>query len=120
MVRMGLLTLVLLAGSDWVEPSFPPITSATYQLPGCKAKLQDFKEGICAGAIWGIGFVINDSPDPQACAHIPKRVTLADEVEVVVRYIEARPERLDQSFRQLAVEALADAWPCGDEGIGHH
>ncbi len=33
-------------------------------------------------------------------------------MQVVVRYIEAQPKRMNEQFRVLAVEALFDAWPC--------
>jgi hypothetical protein len=33
-------------------------------------------------------------------------------VAVVVKYIEARPQRMDEDFGQLAIEALTAAWPC--------
>ncbi len=31
---------------------------------------------------------------------------------VVVRFIEARPQRMDEAFVGLAFEALLEAWPC--------
>jgi hypothetical protein len=30
----------------------------------------------------------------------------------VVRYIDDRPSRLEEDFRELALEALRQAWPC--------
>jgi hypothetical protein len=33
-------------------------------------------------------------------------------VRVVVAYIEARPARVHEDFRNLALEALREAWPC--------
>jgi hypothetical protein len=33
-------------------------------------------------------------------------------VRVVVAYIDQRPARLHESFLNLALEALTDAWPC--------
>jgi hypothetical protein len=29
-----------------------------------------------------------------------------------VRYVEARPQRMYETFFQLVIEALHDAWPC--------
>jgi Rap1a immunity proteins len=31
---------------------------------------------------------------------------------VVIKYIEARPERMHEQFGKLALEALTAAWPC--------
>lgn len=39
-------------------------------------------------------------------------VTVNQQVRVVVAYIDARPNRLHEDFRILALEALKDAWPC--------
>jgi hypothetical protein len=33
-------------------------------------------------------------------------------VAVVIKYIEARPERMHERFGDLALEALTAAWPC--------
>ena len=37
-------------------------------------------------------------------------------MSVIIRFIEARPTRMHQTFYVLAIEALEDAWPCR-EGI---
>jgi hypothetical protein len=39
-------------------------------------------------------------------------VTLPDVVRIVVDFIAARPERMDELFTTLALEALRSAWPC--------
>jgi hypothetical protein len=39
-------------------------------------------------------------------------VTLAEKARVAVTYVEARPERMSEDFRVLAVEAMQKAWPC--------
>ena len=46
------------------------------------------------------------------CADIPKGVTNDQSVQVVIRYIEARPNRMHEPFRILALEGIVDAWPC--------
>jgi hypothetical protein len=33
-------------------------------------------------------------------------------VAVVIKYIEARPERMHEQFGDLVFEALTAAWPC--------
>jgi uncharacterized protein (DUF433 family) len=39
-------------------------------------------------------------------------VTTDQAVAVVVKYIEARPERMHEQFGDLTFEALTAAWPC--------
>jgi hypothetical protein len=42
----------------------------------------------------------------------PENATNQQRVQVVVSYIEVRPERQNEDFRLLANEAMAKAWPC--------
>jgi hypothetical protein len=48
----------------------------------------------------------------QLCLDIPDGVTTGQEVRVVIAYIDARPARMHEDFRSLALEALRAAWPC--------
>jgi hypothetical protein len=66
---------------------------------------QGLERGYCAGMVTGIFEVAIG-----ACA--PRNVTTGQAVRVVVKYIDDRPERLNESFSMLAVEALRAAWPC--------
>jgi hypothetical protein len=43
---------------------------------------------------------------------VPKEVTVGQQIRVITAYIDARPNRLHEDFRELAWEALKDAWPC--------
>jgi len=105
-------------------------SSANYILPGC----QDFlglkqpdtgRQGFCAGTIAGISFVGKDlhrlrpayPSESDAVTglyflDIPEKVTLVQLVRGVFAYIEARPQRMHESFNGLALEALREAWPC--------
>jgi hypothetical protein len=107
--------------------------SANYLLPGCKAFLTAapdpvFVQGLCVGTVTAIAFMagvsdlaVNPFSGPgqlQAveknwrCADIPREVTYGEIIQVAVRYIEARPNRMHEPFRSLALEAILDAWPC--------
>jgi hypothetical protein len=33
-------------------------------------------------------------------------------IRVIIKYIEARPARMHESFLRLALEAMVEAWPC--------
>jgi hypothetical protein len=81
----------------------PDIYSANYTLPGCRERGSPFKAGLCYGNINGLSFFLKCIPVP---------VSNAQKALVVVAYIDARPERLHEDFRQLALEALQAAWPC--------
>jgi hypothetical protein len=43
---------------------------------------------------------------------VPEVATPEQGVGVVIKYIEARPERMHEPFGKLALEALEEALPC--------
>jgi hypothetical protein len=45
----------------------------------------------------------------------PQNVWREQRIRVVVAFIDARPARMHEDFRQLALEALMGAWPCKQE-----
>jgi len=89
---------------------------AVSMLPACKAFIADdaprdiyvlFEAGRCIGLIQGLGYA------PRLVGVCPPaEVTYAQRARVAVTYIEARPERMHEDFRVLAVEAMKIAWPC--------
>jgi len=88
--------------------------SASEMLSGCKGFLDDnitgvsmFYKGRCVGFLAGLVYGVGGE---DFC--LPKGATTGQAVAVVVKYIEARPERMHESFGRLALEALAAAWPC--------
>jgi hypothetical protein len=92
------------------------LDSANYMLPRCKRYLVDgppgghtFWEGVCAGSIVALAFVGRNLSRPFC---IPDRATNEQQMRIVTAYIEARPARMHEDFRQLALEALREAWPC--------
>src|SRR5258708_193334 len=105
-------------------------SSAHYILPGCQDFLvlkqpQTDRQGFCAGTVAGISFVgkdmrrlrpsypsESDAVTSLHCLDIPEKVTLMQLVRGVIAYIEARPQRMHESFNDLALEALRTAWPC--------
>jgi hypothetical protein len=88
------------------------VDSANYLLRGCKAfivrentmptPIDAMKQGRCVGLVDGLSYTGN------FCQ--PKGVTTGQAVAVVVKYIEARPERMHEDFGILALEALTAAW----------
>src|SRR6266446_8279072 len=90
--------------------------SADHVLRACTAFIADdaprdidalFGAGRCIGLMQGLGYA---SQLFGVCP--PAEVTLAQRARVAVKYIEARPERMFEDFRVLAVEAMQKAWPC--------
>jgi Rap1a immunity proteins len=123
---IGLALTALMATMAWAAEDF---TSTNYMLPECRHVLDrlghdgfdrqgsipsdgPFGGGYCMGQIHGFAFMLQRNPGPLWCALIPKGVTEGQMLMVVVRYIEARPNRMHESFDLLTAEALVDAWPC--------
>jgi hypothetical protein len=91
------------------------IVSANYFLPGCKSALSDkmftqaeaLEQGRCTGFVQAF---LALSPALDFCQ--PREATIGQAVAVVVKYVEARPERIHEPFGSLTLEALKAAWPC--------
>src|SRR5437870_3591848 len=86
------------------------LDSADYIMPGCRQFIVSntpfyFLEGNCNGIIETLQFM-----SPDVCA--PPGSTLVEAVRIVVRYIDERPDRQQENFRILSLEALSEAWPC--------
>jgi hypothetical protein len=115
---LGTLTALAIAAAHAAEDA----ASAGYMLPHCKASLHyppgTFIEGYCAGIVVGMVavaqplFAPGQSRAAERCLDIPGTVSNSQLVEAVVSYIEARPQRMQEQFRVLAVQALFDTWPC--------
>jgi hypothetical protein len=71
-----------------------------------------FIRGICVGTVSTLA-VAAASLERAAGVCLPEgQTTVAQQVRIVAAYIDARPNRLHEDFRVLALEALKDAWPC--------
>jgi len=68
----------------------------------------------CAGFAFGLASVGRylSVPGLRSCA--PATLTAPQLVSVIVKYVEAHPERMSQDARQATLEAFHDAWPCSD------
>lgn len=85
--------------------------SADFYVAGCKDFLDGkstFFGGRCVGAVE----VLDALNDDTKLFCPPKGATNLQGVQVIVDYIEKRPERKNADFRLVANEALAKAWPC--------
>ena len=106
------LLLVLTSGVAGAQQQ-PDTESANFMLPHCKRVLLvergkgTFTEGRCAGSIISL---VTFERILGFCS--PESVTNEQVMRVVVAYIEARPARMHEDYRNLALEALREAWPC--------
>ena len=90
------------------------LNSANHRMEGCRAAIGDrttYSSGYCLGLVDGIVFG-EFGYYGAFCLPVGAGVTLMQMVRVVVAYIDARPARMHEDFRKLALEALIDAWPC--------
>ena len=94
--------------------------SAKFLVPACQrfVALSDgdtlvsaLHQGVCVGIIEGIGYVSGSLP-PGLRSCLPEGVTQEQMVGAIVSYIKRRPERMHEDFRELAIEAMREAWPC--------
>jgi hypothetical protein len=85
--------------------------SVSWMLPGCREVMRGspnndpFRSGLCAGYAAGIAYAA-----PIVCP--PTQATVQQLVAVVVRYVDQRPERWHERFKDVAAEALSKTWPC--------
>jgi hypothetical protein len=108
--------------------------SASYMLPNCRAFVDYPKEytddhlpiGFCAGLVSGIDFMgsymalsqqwyplpKDDFRRQILCTDAPAGSILVQEIRIIIKYIDARPARMHEDFRSLALEAIRDTWPC--------
>jgi hypothetical protein len=89
------------------------INSANFMVPHCRALVaresSNFLfQGVCVGTIDSLQYV----RPLMGCADIPNGVTADEAINVIIRYIEARPGRMHELFKALAIEAMFNAWPC--------
>jgi hypothetical protein len=94
------------------------LVSANSVIPGCKVLIEGRNSGrqdvgYCVGALSALVFMSSGPALPAwACLNVPTTATVEQGARVVIRYIDARPQRMHENFNGLALEALRDAWPC--------
>ena len=114
--KMRYAVAILLALS--VPASAEDTDSANYFPLGCKGLLGrdltttsknmlTWKNTLCLAYIQGLLYAGGGNHFCQ-----PNGAITGQAVAVVVKYIEARPERMHERFGILALDALQAAWPC--------
>lgn len=120
LVRAFMWAALIVSASEAAAQLPTGDTSANAIFRGCKALVEDRATNVqmyslgnyCAGILIGLASVGQHlSPSEwQSCA--PATTDVRHLAQVVVNYIEARPERMREDFRRLALDAFHDAWPC--------
>jgi hypothetical protein len=88
------------------------IAKTKWEREASDAFFDAFIRGICVGTVSTLA-VAAASLERAAGVCMPEgQTTVAQQVRIVAAYIDARPNRLHEDFRVLALEALKDAWPC--------
>jgi hypothetical protein len=89
--------------------------SANAMYFGCKAFVEDqtptAESNFCSGVVHALGYVGRILP-PQFQACVPPNSTSRQLARVVVKYMDAHPQRMHEDFKLLTLEAFHDAWPC--------
>jgi hypothetical protein len=98
----------------------PDIQSAKYFLPGCKQQVAGennmsakdaYTVGQCLGMVETL-MVVGAALSPSFRICVPHTLTMNEAIRAVIKYLEAKPEELQQQFIFVADRALAQAWPC--------
>ena len=110
LILRGLVLLTALMSSGGSVFAEQDKKSANYLMPGCRDPLTDsqsnaYLQGFCGGLVVGIFFMSGNKCSPRG-------VTNGQLYRVVVEYIDARPARMHEDFKELAIEAMRAAWPC--------
>jgi hypothetical protein len=86
--------------------------SANFLLQHCGNRDRTpYLAGVCDGIIDTLVFTARAFPEQhRSCA--PERATVRQATQVVVKYINERPQRWHENFKMLASEALQKTWPC--------
>jgi len=93
--------------------------SGNWMLPHCQhfagkhvGEQSDVWEAECAAIISTLLFVGPGLPDGwKICAPV-NSVTTQQAARVVVKYMEAHPEKLHLNYKVIAMSALDATWPC--------
>jgi hypothetical protein len=114
------LSLLFLALSGAVAQANDSRSGTSY-LSGCRLVAEantkslniesTLEVGRCIGAISSLLYVGSSLSEPiRFCP--PSGVSINQAARVIMKFLDAKPEKLHEDFRGLAIEALRGAWPC--------
>jgi hypothetical protein len=115
----SILCAAMLALSTTAANAQMDSLSANAVLPGCikfgtpsKDPDESLRTGLCVGTVTTLILTLQSKTAGPFCIRFPRGATFQQAVQIVVRYAQARPERMHELFALLAHEALLNAWPC--------
>jgi hypothetical protein len=76
-------------------------------------KTESVRVGECSGAVEAI-FMLRRALDPSIRFCPPPRVAPGQTVKIVVKYLDAHPEQMNDDFTLLVVRAFNQVWPCSN------
>lgn len=119
----GILVALLLSGSS-AEAAGEQFMARTI-LPGCKAFValregslkptinSALDAGVCVGTVETLEMLYaTASLGGPTTICMPSNASTGQLIRVAIRYMDARPERLNESFALLTIEAFRATWPC--------
>jgi Ssp1 endopeptidase immunity protein Rap1a len=111
------VVLIAMVSNNFANANDNDHQSAKSVLPACRSFIktpadEKFMQGYCAGLIEGLSFLSRGLPPGEFRSCIPNGVTISQMTTVVVRWLEQRPQRWNESFKGLALSAFHDEWPC--------
>jgi len=68
--------------------------------------------GICLGELEALNWLAPGAAGERIRSCVPATITTTQMAEIVVAYLERNSDRQREPFEGLALEALADTWPC--------
>jgi hypothetical protein len=114
MTKASFAVAILLALTMPASAQTNPQSTANDMLTRCKdligGKTPLIKEALGQGRCGGYVAALVYARSVFSC--LPEGATPEQGVRIVMKYIEARPKRMQEPFGKLALEALGEAWPC--------
>jgi hypothetical protein len=119
-VRAVVCLAIIATADDTAAQASSSDTSAKHVYAACKAFEQNQPisdpqvynlEGFCSGVVHGLAGISSSlAVELQSC--VPPASTPAELALVVVKFLDEHPERMNEDFRLLVLEAFHNAWPC--------
>lgn len=86
-----------------------PCRDSSHRAEHLPSAIEALNQGICLGFFVSIS-AIRPTLRPLVC--IPDDVNVLEMTKVAVKFFEEHPDRLEDRFIDVALDALAAAWPC--------
>jgi hypothetical protein len=109
-------SIVFAVMAAMATPAAAQEDTGNYMLPYCQALVQGKPgdvgmAGVCAGTISALVYVGHALPGAvRFCP--PRNTPNGQHQRVVLAYLERNPPSLHLNFKELALNAMREAWPC--------